>query len=573
MKYNFQPLKYKDLLIALLGELKNLDHVSHKELNRVVRSYPKPEGGFFSRSEILKGYRFLVEENYLSRSQKIESLLVTKPVRSSSGVAVVTVLTKPFPCPGKCIFCPSDTRMPKSYITSEPGAQRAFQNKFDPFAQTANRLKALYNIGHPIDKVELIIIGGTWSFYPKDYKIWFVKNCFAALNSFYKVQGVNIVPHGSSFEDIETAPEKVRKNYNSVVSSYLRRTGDGNGEVATWEELYNEHRVNELAKCRCVGASIETRPDWIDEEEVVFIRKLGMTKVQLGIQSLDEQVLTLNKRGHGIREIKEAIYLLRLAGFKIQIHYMLNLLGATPESDLRGFVELFESPDFRPDEIKIYPCMLVPTAELYEYYKRGEWKPYSSSTLEKLVADLLLKVPRYCRVNRVIRDIPATEIVAGDKRSNLRQLVEDRYFSRNNEPVEIRYREVKLREGISNIDINRFEYETSTGKEVFIEAISNTSLLGFLRLHLPSCTNYLKELKGSALIREVHVYGKLKPLGEHHSVGVQHKGIGKKLIAVASTIARREGFKKISVISAVGTREYYRKLGFWPEELYMHRYF
>jgi len=445
-----------------------------------------------------------------------------KKTRTISGVTPVAVLTKPYPCPGECIFCPNEKGMPKSYLASEPGAQRAVANKFDPYLQVFNRLKALKNIGHPVDKVELIILGGSWSAYPKDYQVWFVKRCFDAMNDF----------SGSR-------PTRARPGVS----------------------LSRVQRINEKAESRCVGLAVETRPDLITQKEIIRIRKLGATKVQIGIQSLDDKVLKLNKRGHTTKETTEAIGLLRSAGFKIHVHWMPNLYGSSVEKDIKDFQKLFNDKKYKPDELKIYPCSLLKSAELMSYYKKGLWKPYTKKELLRVLAKVFELTPRYCRITRVIRDIPSPEIVVGNKKTNFRQIVEEYLRSKNIKSEDIRAREIRdKRVSFKDLKLNIVKYNTSVSREYFLEYITDKDeIVGFLRLSLS---------KDTAMIREVHVYGQSMEIGKKREGKAQHVGLGKSLIKKALEIAKENSFRKVLVISSVGTREYYRKLGFKDDGLY-----
>ncbi|NIO39657.1 MAG: tRNA uridine(34) 5-carboxymethylaminomethyl modification radical SAM/GNAT enzyme Elp3, partial [Burkholderiales bacterium] len=345
-------------------------------LGRHPRSSANDESTTFSKHELIQGYRVFCERGVLVANRETLRRLRMKPTRTLSGVAPVTVLTKPFPCPGQCVFCPTDVRMPKSYLPDEPGAMRAAYHDFDPYQQTAARVRALENIGHSTDKIELLILGGTWSAYPKDYQEWFIKRCLDAVN---------------------------RTDSASLTEAQLR---------------------NQTAQKRNVGLVIETRPDWVTPDEVNRLRWLGVTKVQLGVQSLDDMILAANRRGHTAEQTRHSFRLLRLAGFKIAAHWMPNLLGATPESDLIDFRRLWDDPALRPDEIKIYPCILLRNAPIYEQWQRGAYRPYDEETLIKLVADCKSLIPPYCRVNRIARDIPSPNIVAGSKKANLRQITQ-----------------------------------------------------------------------------------------------------------------------------------------------------
>jgi elongator complex protein 3 len=490
-----------------------------------VRRHPLPGGdGYLGKHMLVAAYKHLTASGEWPSDNRLLARIRMKPVRTLSGVTVVTVLTKPYPCPGKCIFCPTDVRMPKSYLPDEPGAMRALHHEFDPFDQVAARLEALEAVGHPTDKIELLILGGTWSAYRKDYQEWFIQRCFAALNG---------------------------------------------GESSTLREA---QEYNETAGHRNVGLAIETRPDHIDPGELAWLRYLGVTKVQLGAQSFDDRILEVNKRGHTVDETRRAVALLRAGGFKIVLHWMPNLLGATPDSDRTDFLRLWDG--FCPDEIKIYPNQLLENAELFEYWQRGEFRPYSTEELVDLIADIKTTIPRYCRVNRVIRDIPSTNVVEGNKRTSLRQDVHVEMKRRGTRCQCIRCREVRKRQiGGEDLHLEDLDYQAGASQEHFISFVTEgDQLAGFLRLSLPgenSADTGLSDLQGAAIIREVHVYGQSLEVGEKQRGAAQHSGLGTALIRQAEEIARSNGFERLAVIAAVGTRHYYEQRGFVPGELYL----
>lgn len=532
---------------------------STKELSLILRKYPKPEGGFFSKAEMIKmleseDFEEMPEEKRL----KVRQLLRMKPTRTISGVAPITIFTKPYACPGNCIFCPSQVDMPKSYLREEPGAMRAEKLKFDPYEQTLQRIQALENIGHNTDKVDIIISGGTWTYYPKSYREWYITEVFRALNT---------------------------RSGTKSFSPLQRGSGPACGTEGVLESL---HTQNESARHRCVGLTVETRPDYIDEDEIIHMRKMGVTKVQLGVQSLDENVLKLNQRGHTAEDSRKAINLLRLAGFKVHIHWMANLHGSTLEKDFADFQQLFKDPSVMPDELKIYPCSVVDNTKLKTLMDEGEFEPYKEKDLIDLLAKCKTKVPRYCRITRLFRDIPSQLIKGGTTKTNLRQLVQAEMKKRHWECNCIRCQEIRGEMfNTENITLNIFEYQTTVSKEYFISFLTkdekqktcgelgrtiNYKLLGFLRLSLPkkelSENHFIEELQDAAMIREVHVYGRSIEIGEEGET--QHLGLGKKLLEKAKEIATENSYSKMNVISAVGTRGYYRKRGFEDGRLYQY---
>ncbi|MGB5392539.1 MAG: tRNA uridine(34) 5-carboxymethylaminomethyl modification radical SAM/GNAT enzyme Elp3, partial [Thermoanaerobaculia bacterium] len=544
------------------------------------RRYPKDGSGFFSKSEIIQGFRYLSRKLDWARDEVafLEKLRM-KPVRTLSGVAPVTVLTKPHPCPGKCIFCPSDVRMPKSYLSDEPGAQRAAQYQFDPFNQSLSRLLTYHNTGHNVDKAEVIVLGGTWSSYPEAYRIWFVKRCFDALNAFSPETPTPYVTRPKTafdFRDmnVEVDGRSMTRSYNSIVAGALDCLEPTVSplEEADWGALELAQKRNESAVARSVGLVVETRPDNLHLEEVLRTRRLGATKVQIGYQSLSDRVLALNRRGHDVADIRRATKLLRQAGFKIHAHWMPNLLGSTPELDVEDFERLFDDPDFRPDELKIYPCSLVESAELMGYYERREWLPYSQSELTWVLTECLRRTPEYCRITRVIRDIPGTDIVTGNKVTNLRQVAEEEIRLRGLESRDIRAREIRHRSvDPSRLTLRRLDYDTGLGREVFLQFVTpEDRIAAFLRLSLPARQIQIPEIESSAMIREVHVYGHLAAIGQRQGARSQHLGLGRRLIRRARKIATEKNYRNLAVISAVGTRPYYRRLGFSDGPLYQH---
>jgi elongator complex protein 3 len=568
------------------GEPARRTRDAFRALDRVLKRHPRDGRGLFSRSELIAGLRYLRERGALpaavaAREDEWLARLRLRPVRTLSGVTPITVLTRPHPCPGRCVFCPNDARMPKSYLSDEPGAQRATDHDFDPYRQTWARLATYHAMGHPVDKAELIVLGGTWSFHPGDYQRWFVTRCLEALNDFGARRDRRGTA-GRAVADFSRLPRALDARggdaaYNRAVGALLDAAlGPGllhASERASEAALAAAQRANESARVRCVGLSIETRPDHVDERELVRLRRLGVTKVQLGVQSLRDDVLAANRRGHDVAASRRALRLLRGAGFKLQLHWMPNLLGATPASDLADYERIFADPDFRPDELKLYPCHLVESAELVRHHERGEWRPYGDGALLALVSECLAGTPPWCRVSRVIRDFSADDILAGTHIANLREHAEARLRSQGRPARDIRAREVRgTATSAARAEQRVHEYATSIGRELFLERVGEGDrLLGFLRLALPQQPAPIAELGASALIRELHVYGASQPLGRRDPRAAQHTGLGGELVETAARVASERGYRSLAVISAIGTRGYYRRLGFRDGPLYQHR--
>ena len=576
--YDFDPEPHEVTVRAIVSALVERPTRDDRGLHRLLTRHPKAPGRVFSKSELIRAVRHFGPRHDWDAPKIIERLRM-KPVRSHSGVSPVTVLTKPYPCPGRCVFCPNDVRMPKSYLCMEPGAQRAAQSRFDPYAQTANRLRAFFANGHAVDKVELIVLGGTWTHYPESYRVWFIERCFAALNDFDPaiVESSPRPPVPSvSYEALPAQVDGRARDlsYNRIVQGFWRSSDHGTDEQATWDDLEAAHALNQDAHARCVGLSLETRPDEIDDATVLELRRLGATKIQIGIQSLDDELLTRNQRGHDVARSRRAVALLRAAGFKIQAHWMANLLGATPESDCIDFDRLFDDIGVRPDELKLYPNALIESAELMVHWESGEWKPYDDEELLTVVMHGLERTPRYCRLSRVIRDIPGHDIVIGNKQSNFRERAEAELRRRGRPAVDIRAREVRRQAPSPTFEVNTTPYASGIGEERFIEAVGEGDrLAGFCRLTLPDgrVAPSAPELIDAALIRELHVYGPAAELGRRAEGLTQHGGLGRQLLAEAERQAADAGFGKLAVISAVGTRRYYESRGYRLEGLYHTR--
>ena len=527
-----------------------------------------------------------------------------KPRRTASGVATITVITRPHTCSSNCIYCPCDLRMPKSYLANEPACQRAELTFFDPYVQVAARLQALHQMGHSTDKVELIVLGGTWSDYPEGYQYWFIKELFRALNEWpnspshiqerldwYTSFGLQNTEEALSsfvaeqqktiFEDTATYNQAFHKLYDTS----RPHQSAWSQMQSTYDELVEQQHVNETAAARVVGLVIETRPDTITPDNLRMFRQLGCTKIQIGIQSTRQEILDANKRQMSAAQIKRAFSLIRLYGFKIHSHLMVNLLGATPEADKQDFKTFVTDPGFLPDEIKLYPCALVSGTQLVRKYREGAWQPYAKDELVDVLVQDVLNTPPYVRISRMIRDISATDILVGNKHTNLRQMVEQELAAKDvaRRVQEIRFREINQQQvRAAELTLQDFTYTTAVSDEHFLQWVTaDNKIAGFCRLSLPhwdkltsgACDVSANELlvqPCQAMIRELHVYGQALSLGSE-GMSAQHQGLGQKLLAKASSIAAEAGYTSLNVISSIGTRAYYRAQGFTDAGLYQQK--
>jgi elongator complex protein 3 len=466
---------------------------------------------------------------------KVKVLLRKKPSRTISGVAVIAVMTSPADCPhGKCIYCPGGVEYgtAQSYTGREPAALRAAQHDFDPYEQARARLKQLKMIGHSTDKIDLIIMGGTFTSRAQNYQEWFIKRCFDALNG------------------------KEQKN------------------------LEEAQLLNENAKSRCIGLTVETRPDWFMEEHIDQVLGFGATRVELGVQILSDEILERVKRGHGIKEIKRSTQLAKDAGMKICYHVMPGLPHSSYEKDLTSFKQVFHNDNFRPDMLKIYPTLIIEGTELYRMLKADEYTPYDMKDMVRLIAEMKKNVPRWVRIQRIQRDIPAQLIVDGVKKGHLRQLVKEHLKERDEKCPCIRCREIGRRyldekgndDILDNIELLREDYDACYGKEIFLsfEDVKNDLLIGYARLRRPSEKAHRKEVKNSGIIRELKVFGQMVPIDEAPKKEWQHRGYGKALIEECERIVKDEWQReRILVMSGVGTRNYYRKFDYKRYGVYM----
>ncbi len=551
--------------IKIFGAHQKVEHPKEVEilLRELVKDVPKTGKDLEKRKHNFSA-RFKVStiQNrdliVIAQLQKIEipetlkKIIQKRSVRTISGVSPIGILTKPYPCPGKCVYCPTEDRMPKSYMSNQPAAARALRNKFHPYKQVKNRIIALEESGHPTSKLEIIVMGGTWSFLPHKYQSWYIKKCFDAANEF------SGIPKAKNLKEAQ--------------------------------------RLNETAAHRIIGLTLETRPDFINERELARMRSYGCTRVEIGVQTLDDEVSKLTKRGHKTSHVVKAMKLMKDYGFKVCFHLMPGLPGSNPVKDLSWMKEVFVNSDFKPDFVKIYPCVVIESAELSSWWKDGRYKPYDDSDLIKLLVQWQTFVPEWTRIMRLMRDIPVSNILGGAKFSNLRQILTDQpkklrevvgeefYESHNLKENNNLFRDIRAREvGFadfqkikdSELKLVRRDYDASEGTETFLsfESQDEKHIFALLRLRKPSENfepKFFKSiLKNSALIREVHSYGSEISVGKEEGLG-QHRGLGKRLIEEAERIASEEwNLQKMTIIAGVGTREYYKKWGYSEKCTYM----
>ncbi len=535
----------------------------HKVQNEVYKKYRLPKA--ISSIEILERYNELTKNWIVSDSASFRKVLRKRWVRSLSWVTVISLLTEFFPCPWKCIYCPTFEWLPKSYIPNEPAVQRAVLNSFDPILQIHNRLRSLEVTGHKIEKNDVRIIGWTWSFYPKDYQEKFIKWIYDAFNTYDEMKK-NI-----EFTDLSQdkfASFKIRETYKMLES----------------RDLEEAKKINQTAKYRVIWIAIETRPDWITVEEIVRLRRYWVTRVEIWYQTTIDEINLLNKRWHTNKESIYATKLLKDAWFKVVAHIMPNLLWSTPELDKKSLKEVFENSLFRPDELKIYPMVVTANSELTKIWEKWWFKAYDDETLINLMCDLEEDIPEYVRINRTYRDIPANQILHWSTLSNLRQIVEEKLKNKGIKLIDIRNREIKDKKNIvSDATLNIVEYDASEWKEFFLtfEDSKDWTIFSLLRLRLPnlmknkdlksnnSLYTLLPEVKWCALIREIHTFWDQLNVGETWWKFGQHIWFWKNLIEKAEKIAKNHWFKKMAVIAWVWVRQYYEKRWYVLEWEYM----
>ena len=458
--------------------------------------------------------------NLLKRFPNLEEMKiplkneVRKPTKTISGITPVAVMLPPRTCEhGTCTYCPN-LNATQSYTPKSPVFMRASQVNYNSYKQVEARIKAFQAMHHPTEKVELIIMGGTFLQYPEKFQYNFIKRCYDALN------------------------EKTSKN------------------------LEEAQKLNEKAKHRCVALCIETRPDEC-VKHIKKMREFGVTRVELGVQIIDDKIYKKVKRGHLVKDVIDTTKALKDAGFKVGYHIMPGLPGSNPKKDLTLFKKIFSDEKFKPDQLKIYPCQVIKGAELEKEYWKKKYKPYTKEQIQDLLIKMMKIVPRYCRVMRIMREIPPEYLVSGTTKIDLRKDVEEKLRKDKNKIKEIRFREIGFNQKEINnkLKLKITKYSASHGKEYFLEIVNKDDILfGLLRLRI---------VNGKAFVRELHVYGQALNLHEEDSNATQHKGLGKWLMEEAENIAKKQKTKKILVISGVGVRQYYKALGYVLRDTYM----
>lgn len=447
----------------------------------------------------------------------MEKKKIKKPVRTLSGVTPLTVVLKPKKCDhGNCIYCPGGEHVPQSYTSKSPAIMRALALRFDPYEQVTNRLRVLKKMGHPTDKIELIIIGGTFLQYEKDYQYWYVKRCYDALNE-------------SDSKNLEEAKT-----------------------------------INETSKHRCVAMCIENRPDNCSKEEVERMLEFGATRVEIGVQIPEDEIYKKVNRGHTVKDVIEATKNLKNAGFKVGYHIMPGLPYSNPKKDISSFKKIFEDENFRPDQLKIYPCQIIEDSPLAKVHKKIGYKPYSNEQTREILIQMMKIIPEYCRVMRMMREFPKEKLIEGTERLDLRKDIEEEFRKTGMKMKEIRMREIGFSKSLNkSTKLKITEYDANGGKEFFLQIVDDEeNLYALLRLRI-----FEKDKK--ATIRELHVYGKAIELSKKIESATQHTGLGKLLLEKAEEITKEHKIKKLAIISGIGVREYYKKLGYNLEKPYM----
>jgi elongator complex protein 3 len=629
---------FKQACIEIVEEVKKSNPKTRHELNQLklkvlnkrkfdgLNQIPKNADIYFAASE--------------KERETFKELLSLKPVRTISGVSPIALMSEPYPCPhtikgiGPCTYCPGGPGspfgdVPQSYTGKEPSTRRSIRNSYDPYLIVFNRLEHYVAMGKVPDKAELIIQGGTFTFFPKAYQEYFVKYALKAMNDFSKLffdekGGIDMLKFKEFFElprvmdDEDKRTKRIQQKLKCIKNLDLSSLETGEKidrlfedrdffseqsaiSISKHNELLNENanviaiknvqnrlnaednqnislkriqKENETALIRCVGLTIETKSDFGKLYHGNLMLELGCTRVEIGVQSIYNNVLEATNRGNTVTDNLESIRILKDLGFKINAHYMPGLPLTTKEMDLIGLKTLFENPDYRPDMLKIYPCMVMEGTKLYEDWKAGKFNPLTTKEAAEIIAEAKRFVPEWCRIMRVQRDIPTFATASGVDRTNLRQYVEKICKEKNIKCRCIRCREAGFhikneKIDLKNVQIKITEYRASNGKEFFIAAEQSGILFGFIRMRFAS--QFLREeiTQSSALIRELHVFSAAAQIGKRAEDSFQHRGIGKNLLMKAEEIATQNGKDKMVIISGIGAREYFRKHNYELEGVYM----
>ncbi len=543
-------------------------------ISRIKKEKPTKEKIQNIKLELCKKYKFKIPteaEIFLNSSNKdfniLKKYLIRKPIRTLSGVAVCAIMTRPIKCPhGKCLMCPGGPQsyfgnMPQSYTGKEPATKRAIRNNFDPYLQVFNRIEHYIVNGHCPEKIELIIMGGTFPSFNKKYQEQFVVYSFKALNDFSKLFFKNKKFNIKKFKEFFELPHDI----NDILR--IKRIHKKLLKLKSKSSLEKEQLKNENSNIKCIGLTIETRPDYASLKEGNQMLKLGCTRVEIGIQSVYDDVLKFIKRGHSTKDNINAIRTLKDLGFKINLHYMLGLTNGV--CDLNGLKELFYDENYRPDMLKLYPCMVIKGTKLYDLWKNKKYKAITTQEAANLILEFKKIVQKYVRIMRIQRDIPTYLTEAGVDKTNLRQYIDLLMKQKNIKCNCIRCSEIKDNQIKGKVNLKVIEYSASKGKEFFIYLENNNKLIGFLRLRKPS--QFLRpELKDSFIVRELHIYGVSTSLLKKGDI--QHKGYGKILLKKAEQITKKQA-KKLAIISGIGVRNYYKKFGYHKERPYMIKQF
>ncbi len=570
---DIEELFFRDLIDKILSE----KSITKTKLNQIKIDTAKK----YNYKNIVKNPQIISFVKDDIERKKIIDILNIKPIRELSGVTVVAVFAKPHSCPhGKCMYCPGGPNSefgdtPQSYTGHEPAAMRAIRNSYDPYLQVFNRLEHYVINGHIPDKLELIFMGGTFPSLDKEYRDEFVNFIYKAVNDFgdlfiIEKDNLKIIDYDSfnSFFEVKkdfTDFKRVEDLKNKVLNLKLKNIKDFKYEI----------KRNEKAKIRSIGLTIETKPDWAMKEHCLEALEYACTRFEVGVQTLDENCLRKTNRGHSLDDTKKAFAIMKDMCFKINAHMMLGLPASNLKIDEDSLINLFEDENYRPDMLKIYPCLVVVGTPLYKMWELGLFKPIDTKLAAQIIARAYRYFPKYLRVMRVQRDIPTNLVNGGIENSNLREFVDKELLKEGIESKDIRAREVGLRQikgyKLKDFKLNVEKYNSSGGLDYFIEAIDeNDTLLGFIRLRFPGSFGLISQIdEKTALIRELHIYGQTAIVGEKISEKLQHRGWGKKLLDKAEEIAKENSYTKMAIISGVGVREYYRKFGYDLDGPYM----